>query len=99
MRQLSAVITEMMFHIPNTPENADFLDRLEWNRTDASYRAPEDHLGWELMQETIMDYLAKPDSTWTWQWHVLSVWTTLPWTELKNMWEEGLSLSSRGELQ
>ena len=80
-RNCVIVINNMLSHIPKT-ESA-FIKALEWNREDASYKAPEESIQWERTQHTLMTYM--PEPTEDWEIKVLSIFTALSIKKVEEM--------------
>ncbi len=81
-RDCAVVITEMLTKVPKTKENVDLIEALDWNREDASYKAPEETLQWERTMNTLQKHIPKPKEDW--QFEVLSIFTTQPVEAIKN---------------
>ena len=78
-RNCCEVINEMIKKIPE--HETEFIEKLKWNHEDASYKAPEETLQWNRTMETLMTYIPAPRKTW--EFEVLSIFTTRPIAELK----------------
>lgn len=87
-RNCGVVITEMLNKIPKNKENVDLIEALDWNREDASYKAPEETLQWERTQQTLIKHIPKPNKDW--QFEVLSIFTTMPIDEIKKAVEKNV---------
>jgi len=79
-RNCSAVIEEMLQHIPSN--HYEFIEDLKWNQDDAKYKAPEETIQWFRTQNTLMKHIPIPKNEW--EFHVLSIFTTLPVEEIKH---------------
>jgi len=79
MRNPIVILKQMLDVIPK--DQKDLIKRLKWNINDCSYRPPEDTIGWDLIQETLIDYLEFPKEEW--EYKVISIFTTKPIEELK----------------
>ena len=80
-RDCAQIINQMIDKIPT--DQMDFIKALEWNRNDASYKAPEETLQWERTMQTIMKYIPAP--TEEWEFEVLSIFTTHSIEKLRSM--------------
>lgn len=78
-RDCVKVIEEMLLHIPN--DQTELIEDLEWNKNDASYKAPEDNLQWLRTGETLEKHILKP--TEEWEWKIISIFSTIPIDDLK----------------
>lgn len=78
-RNCCQVITEMIAKIPE--DKIGLIKDLEWNREDASYKAPEETLQWERTQHTLIKHLPSP--TEDWEFEVISIFTTQPIEAIK----------------
>lgn len=81
-RNCGAVITEMLTKVPKTKDNVDLIEALDWNREDASYKAPEETLQWQRTQQTLVKHIPVPKEEW--QFEVLSIFTTQPIEAIKS---------------
>ena len=79
MRNCVEVITKMILLIPE--DKVELIEALEWNKEDASYKAPEETLQWLRTSETLQKFITKP--TEDWEFEVLSEFTTKSIQELK----------------
>ena len=75
------VIQQMIDKIPT--EEKLFIADLEWNKDDASYKAPEEVLQWQRTQSTLEKHIPVP--TLDWHFEVLSIFTTKTVEELKGI--------------
>ena len=81
MRWCHDVIDKMLEHIPE--DKIEFKNALKWNREDSLYKAPEETLQWERTTATLEKYIPTPELDW--EFEVLSVFTTKPKCDLKEM--------------
>jgi len=81
-RNCGVVITEMLTKVPKTKDNVDLIEALDWNREDASYKAPEETLQWQRTQQTLVKHIPVPKEEW--QFEVLSIFTTQPIEAIKS---------------
>lgn len=86
-RDCGLVITEMLTKIPKTKDNVDLIEALDWNREDASYKAPEETLQWQRTQQTLIKYIPIPKEEW--QFEVFSIFTALPIEVVKILVQKG----------
>lgn len=77
------VIAEMLTHIPSA--QVELIKALEWNAEDSFYKAPEETLQWERTMQTLQKFIPSPTSDW--EYKVLSIFTTRPIDELKEMFK------------
>ena len=84
VRNCGVVIDKMMSKIPE--QHTEFLKALKWNREDASYKAPEQKIQWQRTMETLMEHIPTPRKTW--EFEVLSIFTTRSIAELKELHKE-----------
>tara|TARA_R110000822_G_scaffold25937_14_gene78494 strand:+ start:439 stop:762 length:324 start_codon:yes stop_codon:yes gene_type:complete len=82
-RNCGYVITQMLTKIPKSKDTTELIEALEWNRDDASYKAPEETLQWQRTTQTLMKYI--PDPSEDWQFEVLSIFTTRTVDEVKKI--------------
>lgn len=75
------VITEMLAHIPQY--NTDLIEALSWNYNDSLYKAPEETLQWERTMKSLQTFIPNPVEDW--EFKVLSIFTTKPIEELKQL--------------
>ena len=68
---------------------------LEWNKNDADYKAPEETLHWQRTMETLQKYIPAP--TQEWEFKVLSIFTTKPIKELKEVFEAMQDIKKRNQ--
>ncbi|MEK6829037.1 MAG: hypothetical protein AABY15_02840 [Nanoarchaeota archaeon] len=80
-RECTTVIKSMMEKIPS--DKVEFIKDLEWNFTDASYKAPEETLQWHRTMQTLQKHIPNPSLDW--EFDVLSIFTTKTIEELKQM--------------
>ena len=79
-RDCTVVIDEMVKQIPES--ETELLTDLQWNKEDASFKAPEETLQWHRTMETLMKHIPKPSDDW--HFEVLSTFTTKSISDLKN---------------
>lgn len=74
-RDCVTVIDAIMKLVPS--DLVEFRKQLEWNRTDASYKAPEETLQWQGLSRTLSSNIPYPP---TQEWHhsVLSAFMDVP---------------------
>lgn len=80
-RNCGVIITAMIDKIPK--EETEFLKDLQWNKDDASYKAPEETIQWERTMATLQKHIVKPKENW--HWEVLEIFTTRTIDQLKAM--------------
>ena len=78
-RNCGEVINQMLEKIPTT--ELDLRSDLDWNREDASWKAPEETIQWQRTSETLMRHIPHP--TKDWQFEVLSIFSTMTVDEIK----------------
>jgi len=79
MRNACQVIEQMLAKIP--VDKLEFIADLNWNHTDASYKAPEETIQWIRTQQTLMKHIESPKEEW--EFEVLSIFSTIPVNEIK----------------
>lgn len=78
-RDCALVITEMLELIPK--EKTELISKLEWNKEDAMYKAPEESIQWFRTSETLQEYILEPKEDW--EFKVLSIFSTLSVEDIK----------------
>jgi hypothetical protein len=79
-RNCAVVILEMIDKIPK--HKVDFIEALNWNLNEASYKAPEENLQWIRTQNTLLKHIVKMEEDW--EYEIISIFTTRPIEDLKN---------------
>lgn len=88
MRNLCQVINDMIREIP-VYNNEHIYNRLSWVLDDASYRAPEDNIGWDKVSSILKEYVPKDkNNVKDWEIKILSIFSTHPEEEIKKYFEE-----------
>lgn len=82
-RNCQEVIKQMLELIPET--KTEFIKDLKWNFDDAGYKAPEETIQWQRTMQTLEKHM--PDPKESWEWKVLSVFTTKNVELLKKQFE------------
>lgn len=82
-RNCCEVIDQMVEEIPK--DQTKLLKDLEWNREDASFKAPEENLQWQRTMGTLQKNLPEPKEEW--EFKILSIFTTKPIKELKEVFK------------
>lgn len=72
MRNCCEVIGEILKVVPT--DEGDFIEALNWNYDDASYKAPEQTIQWTRTSETLLKYIQIPREDW--HFEVLEIFTT-----------------------
>ena len=80
-RDCAQVIDQMLEKVPQS--ETDFIKDLEWNRTDASYKAPEETLQWQRTMDTLQRHIPSPVEEW--EFEAISIFTTRSVDELKKI--------------
>ncbi len=75
------VILEMLQLIPKT--ETDLISDLLWNYEDSTYKPPEETIQWNRTMQTLIKHIPTPEKDW--EWDVLSIFTTKPIEELKQL--------------
>lgn len=78
-RNLPDVITQIIKEVPNS--EPQMLQDLAWCYEDSVYKAPEEGIGWDRVQQVLIDHIPVPQKHW--HWKVLSIFTTRSIGELK----------------
>lgn len=82
-RDCQEIISKIIEKIPE--DQKEFLKDLKWNYEDAGYKAPEESIQWQRTMETLQKHITQPSESW--QWEVLSIFTTRSIDELKSMFK------------
>lgn len=83
MRNCCEVINEMIAFIPS--DKTDFIDDLQWNYEDASYKVPEETLQWRRTMSTLIKHI--PHAKEDWEFEVLSIFTTKSIDDVKTYYQ------------
>lgn len=78
-RDCVKIIQSMLDLIPEDEE--ELREALEWNKNDASYKAPEETIQWERTSQTLQEYITIP--TEDWEFEILSIFSTIPVEEIR----------------
>lgn len=79
-RECTNVIRQMLSIIPIN--EVEFINALNWNYEDASYKAPEETIQWERTSQTLQKYIPFPP-TEKWQKDILCIFSTMTKEELE----------------
>lgn len=79
-RNCCEVISQMLEKVPAS--ETSLREDLEWNKEDASFKAPEEDIQWIRTSLTLRKHIGKP--TEEWHFEVLSIFTTLSIEDLKS---------------
>lgn len=83
MRDCCQIIEQIIKEIPT--DRTDFIVDLQKDHYNASFKAPEEILQWERLQNTLTRYIPESKEDWEdWEFRVLSIFTTKPVDILKN---------------
>ena len=80
-RNCCEVVLNMLKFVPF--DRMEFVQDLNWNYSDASYKPLEENLQWQRLSKTINKHISIP--TQDWEFELLSEFTTKSITELKQM--------------
>jgi hypothetical protein len=83
MRNCCEVINQMIDKIPS--DKTDFINDLQWNYEDASYKAPEETLQWIRTSESLMKHIPNPKEEW--EFDVLSIFSTKIKDDIKTYYQ------------
>lgn len=78
-RNCVEVINQMLVHIPS--DKKELIKALEYNKVDASIKAPEEVIQWHRTSQTLQEYIQKPIEDW--EFMVLSIFSTMTIDEIK----------------
>ena len=84
-RNCCSVIVKMLAEVPKDQSSLR-LD-LEWNLEDAAFKAPEQNIQWARTQQTLAKHIT-PYPKETWEFRVLSVFTTKSIADLRKNFKE-----------